>query len=50
MTRQEQFVARHKKFHRNITLSQIGLFLYFGKFLLILAGLIVSFFAVPALW
>ena len=29
MTRQEQFVARHKKFHRNIALSQVGLFLLF---------------------
>ena len=27
MTRQEQFVARHKKFHRNIAVSQSGLFL-----------------------
>ena len=29
MTRQEEFVARHKKFHRNIALSQVGLFLLF---------------------
>ena len=29
MTRQEQYVLRHKKFHRNIALSQIGLFLAF---------------------
>lgn len=29
MTRQEQFVSRHKKFHRNIALSQVGLFLFF---------------------
>ena len=32
MTRQEEFVARHKKFHRNIALSQIGLFLFFLAF------------------
>ena len=29
MTRQEQFVRSHKRFHRNITLAQIGLFLFF---------------------
>ncbi len=32
MTRQEEFVARHKKFHRNIAWSQIGLFLFFLAF------------------
>lgn len=29
MTRQEQFINHHKKFHRRITLAQIGIFLLF---------------------
>lgn len=29
MTRQEAFLVKHKKFHRNITISQIGLFMSF---------------------
>ena len=28
MTRQENFIHQHKKFHRDIALAQIGLFLF----------------------
>lgn len=29
MTRQEQYISHHKKFHRRVTLAQIGIFLLF---------------------
>ena len=46
MTRQEQFLLEHKKFHRSITMAQIGLFV---SFLVVwevtsICGLIDSFF------
>lgn len=46
MTRQEQYVYHHKRFHRNIALSQVGLFLFFLVFweIAAYAGWIDSFF------